>query len=348
MRIGIDITQIIYGTGVSHYTRELVGRLLQMDGGDTYVLFGGSLRRQAELRKYTEKVFPISPTFADLLWNRFHIFSIEKFIGKVDVFHSSDWSQPPTSAFKVTTVHDLAAIKFPDETPRKVIEVHRRRLYWVLREVDRIIVPTNAVKEDLMQIGADEKKIRVIYEGVNEMFKKRDKESVTAVKKKFDIHEDYIMMVGVGRRKNTKNVIEAFQKTKDVRKLVIVGGKKIDSDTRGVIYTGYVSDDDLVSLYSGARALVYPSLYEGFGLPILHAFACELPVVTSNLGAMKEIAGDAAVLVNPNDISSITEGINKALIGPKGLIKKGTKRVGEFSWDKCARETLAVYKEAKT
>ncbi|HSX49217.1 MAG TPA: glycosyltransferase family 1 protein [Candidatus Saccharimonadales bacterium] len=346
MKIGIDISQIIYGTGVSHYTRELVGRLLQMDGGDQYILFGGSLRRQAELKKYTEKVFPISPTFADLIWNRFHVLGIERLIGKVDVFHSSDWSQPPSSAFKVTTVHDLAAIKFPDETPRKVIEVHRRRLYWVVREADRIIVPTNAVKEDLMQIGADEKRIRVIYEGVSEIFKKRDKESVSAVKRKFGIHEDYIMMVGVGLRKNTKNVIEAFQKTKDVRKLVIVGGKKIDSDIRGVVYTGYVSDDDLVSLYSGARALVYPSLYEGYGLPILQAFACELPVVTSNTGSMKEVAGDAAVLVNPNDVSSITEGINKALIGPKGLIKKGIKRVSDFSWDTCAKETLKVYKES--
>lgn len=348
MRIAIDISQIIYGTGVSIYTKELVTNLFKIDQKNNYVLFGGTLRRRNELKKYTQNILPLSPTLADLFWNKLHILNIEKFIGKVDVLHSSDWTQPPTKAFKITTVHDLAPLKFPSDTPRKIVDVHKRRLYWVFKEVDRIIVPTNAVMKDLLEFGADHEKIRVIYEGVNQKFKKQSKEEIEKTKKNFGIHDDYIMAVGTGLRKNTLKLIAAYQKSKKNFKLVIVGGKSTKrSNERGIIYTGFVNDETLINLYSGALALAYPSFYEGFGLPILQAFACQCPVVTSDIGAMKEVAGDAAILIDPNDVNSITGGIEKAVTNPKTLGKKGLKRIKEFSWEKCANETLAVYKEAQ-
>jgi glycosyltransferase involved in cell wall biosynthesis len=113
-----------------------------------------------------------------------------------------------------------------------------------------------------------------------------------------------------------------------------------------VRYLGPVSDEDLAALYTGAEVLVFPSLYEGFGLPILDAFACGCPVVTSNLSSMPEVAGDAAVLVDPYDVNSIADGIEKALRWRKGLIEKGSKWVKQFSWIKTAAETLKTYKEA--
>src|SRR5260221_9746647 len=125
VKVAIDITQIIYGTGASVYTRELVTNLLKIDTENQYILFGGSLRRREELRKYTKNVLLLSPTLADLVWNKLHVIGIERFIGKVDVLHSSDWTQPPTRAFKVTTVHDLSPVKFQKETPRKIVEVHK-------------------------------------------------------------------------------------------------------------------------------------------------------------------------------------------------------------------------------
>lgn len=355
MRIGIDISQIVYGTGVSIYTQEIVRNLLKVDGDDQYVLFGGSLRRKEDLvrfasslrGKYQTKFTTLSPTLADFIWNRFHILSIEKFIGSVDVFHSSDWTQPPTKAFKVSTVHDLAPIRFPKGTPKRITEVHKRRLYWVLQEVDRIIVPTKFIKDELIEIGADENKIRIIYEAAGENFRRVGFEEVDKVKRKFRIHEDYILSVGIGERKNTKRIIEAYEKSNKNYKLVIVGGGKIDSETRGVIRTGYINDSDLVSLYSGAKAMVYPSLYEGFGLPILQAMACGCPIVTSNYGAMKEVARDAAVLVDPVDVNSISKGIDKAVDSPKTLAKLGMKRVKDFSWEVAAKETSDVYKEYK-
>lgn len=346
MKIAIDISQIIYGTGVSVYTKELVTNLFKIDKADQFILFGGSLRRSSELKTYTKNVYPLSPTIADFIWNRLHILNIEKLIGPIDVIHTSDWSEPPSKAFKVTTIHDLAPIKFPNETPKKVRDVHKRKLYWVLKESDRIIVPTHAVKNDLLEIGADVNKIRVIYESVNENFTKKGAAEVEDVKKKFKIYDDYILAVGIGERKNTRRLIEAFEKSK-IKKLVIVGGRKMATQTRGIIYTGFVSDSDLISLYSGAKALVYPSLYEGFGLPILQAFACSCPVVTSNLGSMAEIAGKAAELIDPTDVNSIASGIDKAVNSPKTFGKLGLKRVAEFSWEKCARETLEVYKESK-
>lgn len=348
MKIGIDISQIVYGTGVSVYTYELVSNLLKIDRENNYVLFGGSLRRRGELAKYTTNILPLSPTIADLVWNRLHIINIEKFIGNIDVFHSSDWTQPPSCAFKVSTIHDLAPIKFPNETPKKVVDVHKRRLYWVLKECDRIIVPTNSIKKDVVELGADEGKIRVTYEGINGNYKKKSRESDEEIKRKFGIHDNFILSVGVGERKNTKRIIDAYQKLKTKNlKLILVGEKsKNYSEIRGVVPLGYVSNNDLASLYSAANALVYPSLYEGFGLPILQAFASETPVVTSNSGSMAEIAGKGAVLVDPQDVNSIAEGIDKAVNSPKTLSRLGLKRVKDFSWEKCAKETLEVYKES--
>src|SRR5258708_1706108 len=197
MRIGIDISQIIYGTGVSVYTYELVKNLLKTDKANQYVLFGGSLRRRQELRKFTQNILPLSPTLADLLWNRLHMVNVERFIGKIDVLHSSDWTQPPTEAFKVTTVHDLAPLKFQAETPKRVVEVHKRRLYWVFEEVDRIIVPTKFIRDELLEMGVDESRIRVVYESAGENFKKVDNKLVIETKRKFAIHEDYIIAVGI-------------------------------------------------------------------------------------------------------------------------------------------------------
>jgi glycosyltransferase involved in cell wall biosynthesis len=354
MRIGIDISQIVYGTGVSIYTQEIVRNLLQIDRENNYLLFGGSLRRKADLERFShsligkheEKFVSYSPTILDFVWNRFHMLNIEKMTGSLDVYHSSDWTQAPSNAFKVTTVHDLAPIKFSNETPKRIVDVHKRRLYWVLKEMDRIITPTNFIRDELVQFGADPNKIRVIYEAAGENFKKNSQAEIDEVKRRYAIRENYVLAIGTGKRKNTTKIIEAYEKSKKNFKLVIVGGGKMDLDARGIINTGFVSDNDLISLYSGASALIYPSLYEGFGLPILQAMACECPVVTSDLGSMKEVALKAAVLVDPNDTNSIAAGIDKAVANPKSLGRAGLKRAKDFSWKKAAKETLEVYKES--
>ena len=355
MKIGIDISAVLYGTGVSRYTENLIKNLLLVDKENEYVLYGGSLRRRNEFVKFASKLhgnfkskfFFFPPTLADVMWNRIHKVGIERLIGKVDVFHSSDWTQPPSKAFKVTTVHDLIPLKFPKFIHSKIVSVHKRRFEWVKKEADRVIVPSNATKEDLSVYGIPKEKIRIIPEApVHSLVKPAIMESV---KRKYKLRTKYLLAVGVSPYKNTERIIKAFDLVgggSDL-KLVVVGRPnytEID-ERRGVVFVGAGSDEDWSALHSGAEALIFPSLYEGFGLPILDAFNCKTPVVTSNISSMPEVAGDAAVLVDPYDVNSIAEGIEKILRGKKGFVDKGTRRVKEFSWEKTARETLKVYKE---
>lgn len=355
MKIGIDISQTIYETGVSWYTRHLVENLLKIDSKNEYVLFGGSLRRLSDLESFTktlkgnfkEKLYHFPPTLADILWNRLHILSIERLIGDIDVFHSSDWSQPPSKAFKITTVHDLAPLKFPELFHPQVVGAHKRRLKLVKREVDRIIVPSNTTKQDLIAIDFREEKIKVVPEAPSAIFKKQNKSLINKLKKKYGVHGDYLLAVGVGPRKNTKRIIEAFEQvhSRDL-KLIVIGRETDDFDQkRGIRFTGHVPREELPVFYSGAEALLYPSLYEGFGLPILEAMACGTPVVTSNISSMPEVVGKAAVLVDPDEVNSIVEGIKRALKDKNDLIKKGTAHIKQFSWQKTAKETLRVYEE---
>jgi glycosyltransferase involved in cell wall biosynthesis len=358
MKIGIDISQVVYGTGVSVYTKELVRALLRLDHEDEYVLFGGYLRRKRDLLSFTSsltgrfvsKLVLFPPALADLVWNRLHILNFEKFTGAVDVYHSSDWAQAPSEAFKVTTIHDLAPFKFPKLTPKGIVGTHTARFKRIAKEIDRVIVPSEATKKDLVEVGMDEEKIRVIYEAPGEVFKPQNQEIVSSLLKKLKVSGDYLLTVGVGGRKNTTKLIKAFELARAGKNLTLIlvgyGGGKY-TDNRGVRALGAVGDRDLATLYTGAQAFIYPSIYEGFGLPILQAFACGTPVVTSNISAMAEIAGSAAVLVDPHSVEAIADGIKKALAGRVGLTKKGFERVKTFSWQKAAMETLSVYKEAR-
>lgn len=356
MKIAIDVSQIVYGTGVSVYTKNLVENLIKIDRENEYVLFAGALRRRGDILKVfpQARVFPIPPTAADLIWNKLHTLPIEKLIGKVDVLHTSDWTEPPSKAFKVATIHDLAPILYPNLFPRDIIRsivgTHKMKLAWTRKESERIIVPSSATKEDLVRLGFDGGKIRVIAEAPSKIFKPISDEDVLRLKNKYQIAGKYLLAVGMDPRKNSERIIKAFDLVRAGRdlKLVFVGSQKYMEirENRNIRIAGQIPLNELPVFYSGAEALVYPSLYEGFGLPILEAFACGTPVITSNLSSMPEVAGNAAVLVDPYDVASIADGVQKALNGPKGLIEKGFERVKHFSWEKTAKETLNVYNES--
>ncbi len=351
MRIAIDVSQIVYGTGVSVYTRKLVESLLSIDRENEYTLFGGALRRRQEILESfpASRVFPIPPTVADIIWNKLHTLPIEKLIGEVDILHTSDWTEPPSKAFKVTTVHDLYPLKFPKMVHPKILEAHRGRLYWVKKESKRIIVPSLSTKNDLIGLGFREEAIRVIPEAPT--LRKASEEKIAEVKKKYQIREDYLMAIGVTPLKNTKRIIKAFHLAtpgKDL-KLIIAGrpaNLKIEPE-RNVRILGHIPQNDLEALLTGARGLIFASLYEGYGIPILDGFNCEVPVITSNIGAMPEVAGGAAELVDPNSVDSIAEGIANVVRGRKALVEKGKTWVKNFSWEKTAQMTLSVYREGQ-
>ncbi len=356
MRVIIDTSQIVYGTGVSVYTENLVRNLLVLDKKSRYVLFGGSLRQKGELtdilsefsqKNVDIKIYPFAPSMLDLMWNRLSVLPIELFCGKADVYHSSDWVQAPFGGFKVTTVHDLSPFLFPDETPKKIVAVHKRRFEKLKREVDRVIVPSLATKKDCIRFGIDESRIRVVSEAVDRDFKPKNKSEVDLIKAKYKIEGDYFLAVGTSKRKNLNKIVNAFNNYRKIAKLLVVGEKrKFDFKiTKEVVFLGRIPKQDLIGLYNGALALLYPSFYEGFGLPVLEAMACRCPVVTSKRSSLSEVGGDACVYVDPSSIESIIDGIDQILKDRDSFIKKGLKRAREFSWRKSALDTLSVYNE---
>lgn len=179
MRIGIDISQLAYeGTGVASFLKGLVESLVQQDVENEYVLFYSSMRKEfsisnfqflinASILNVQIKKFRFPPTFLDILWNRLHIFPVEWLIGPVDVFISSDWTQPPSKAKKVTILYDLIVYKYPEETAKKIVDVQKDRLKWVKKEVDKILCISQATKKDAMEIlRIPESRLEVVYPGV--------------------------------------------------------------------------------------------------------------------------------------------------------------------------------------
>lgn len=172
MRIGIDISQIAYEkTGVSEYLRNLVQTLIKSDKKNEYVLFFSSLRRKFPLSNISGgnvqiKAFKFPPSFLDLVWNKWHILSVENLIGNVDIFITSDWTEPPSRSKKATIIYDLVVYKSPLETAKKIISVQKRKLDWVKKESDIVFCISEATKKDVMEIlGIEERKLKVIYPG---------------------------------------------------------------------------------------------------------------------------------------------------------------------------------------
>ncbi len=174
MKIGIDISQLAYeNTGIANYLKNLVESLTGVDNKNQYILFYSSLRGKLPNLNIDNpnvyiKKFKIPPTILDLLWNKLHIIPIESFIGDVDIFISSDWTEPPVKkAKKATILYDLIIYKYPKETAQKIVETQKRKLKWVKKEVDKVLCISQATKKDAIEIlGIDEKRLEVISAGI--------------------------------------------------------------------------------------------------------------------------------------------------------------------------------------
>lgn len=332
IKVGFDISQIAHVGGVANYTQNLAEQLQQLKDLEM-VYFYSSLRKPYRGRLKNVKKYRLPPTLFEMLFNRWRNVSIEKFIGPVDIFHSSDWTQPPSKAKKVTTYHDIVPLKYPQWSHPKIVAVHKRRLWWVEREVDSVIAVSEATKKDLMEISnIPEEKITVIYEAPTGNFKPQPEDKIRKFKEKYNLPEKFILAIGgIGERRNLSRAKEA---AKDYN--LVIAGQTLP----------WLGIAELELLYGSAEVLLYPSLYEGFGLPILESFACGLPVITSGVSSMPEVGGDAALYVDPLKVEDIKNKLDMAM-GDKSLredlAKKGFERVKLFSWEKAARETAEVY-----
>jgi glycosyltransferase involved in cell wall biosynthesis len=308
MKVGIDISSVIYGTGVSNYTQELVDHLAPL----------------VDLKTFQFSRYPLM--VMEYIWNRLHVLNVETFTGDIDIYHSSDWTQAPARAKKVTTVHDLTPFLYPTEVDPLVVEVHTRRMKWVEKECDAVICVSQSTASDLKKLfKIPDEKIHVIYEGLPTKF---------AIKPNQKMSDKYIFAIGANQpRKNILRLEKVCQK---------LGLKLLTAGHHGNL--GYVSDQELVNYLASAQAFVYPSIYEGFGLPILEAFYHQVPVACSNTSSMPEVGGEAAVYFDPLNEEDMAKAITNAIKNKNKLVGLGNKQLTKFSWDKCAQETLAVYK----
>jgi glycosyltransferase involved in cell wall biosynthesis len=377
MNIGIDITSLIYDRGVSRYTANLV-RALAQDSELSLFLYGSSLRQEDKLKKATRQITrnarakiqtniqKLPPSLSTRFWD-YGFNPLSNIFPKLDLFHSWDWIQPPDKDLPlVSTIHDLAILKFPETAHPKILKRHQKSWKILKDRKAHIIAVSKATKKDIieeLQIPAN--RIHVIYEALPqetvEVANNLSEEKYDHIKEKLKIEKPYLLFVGTREpRKNLDRLIKAWQPLSNDYDLIIAGeegwdetggsAKKSESKSNGVIkprFLGKVSDQELVVLYSETACFVYPSLYEGFGLPILEAFSFGTPVVTSNVSAMPEVAGNAAQLINPHSIEDIRTGIEKVLNESKKeqqeRLQKMIIRLQLFSWEKVAQETKSVY-----
>lgn len=373
MKIAIDISQVVYeGSGVARYTQSLIEAVLKYDQKNAYTFFFSSLRRKLDYslsKKITEKHilkrYYLPPTFLDILWNQLHLFSIDNFIGKNDLLVTSDWTESPSKAKKITVVHDLVYLKFPETLHKKIIDVQKRKLRWVKKESKLIIADSYNTKQDLIELlKIPRDKIEVVYPPVSVISQTKGK--IIKTLKKYNLNRPFILTVGkIEPRKNIGRLISAFLKTKCRNiDLIIVGAKGWETDyyqsclhrqaivnnqqVKNIRFLGFIPDPELYSLYQSALFFVLPSIYEGFGLPVIEAMKLGCPVAASNTSSLKEIAENYAFLFNPYNEDEIAKTLIK-LIEDKELRnmfkEKGLIQGAKFSPEKFADNLLRVFKK---
>ncbi|MFH1207093.1 MAG: glycosyltransferase family 1 protein [Patescibacteria group bacterium] len=378
MKIGIDCRTILNpkggeGAGVGHYTYYLVQSLLEHDRKNSYTLFFD--RRLPDISSFTRpnvavKYFPFSQ------YNRFLPFAYSHMLitaylmkERLDVFHSPITSVPLTYPKKtVVTVHDLAIYKNPAWFPSQIFST-KLLVPRSLKSADRVIAVSESTKHDLQDMfNIPSRKMKVIYEGV-------DVKKIPLKSKKFDsvdsfkLSKKYIFFVGtLEPRKNLVTLLRAYKKLLQWGgvfpgyQLALAGAKGYKSEEvfaaikalglgRNIKYLGYVTHNQKIDLIKRAACFVFPSSYEGFGLPVLEAMALGTPVATSNISSLPEVAGKAALLFDPEKEQTIANALRKILSDNKlrtRLSQAGMARAGQFSWERCARETVKVYESLRS
>lgn len=369
MHVGIDFTSVIYGRGVSRYTHNLARSLAKQPEIDL-TLFGYSLRQKDVLEQHAKKILSAKTKFLHLptsavekLW-QFGLKPVSSYISNLDVFHSWDWLQPPDKTIPVvSTIHDLAIIKFPKTAHPKILKAHETSWKKLKEHRSHIIAVSQATKNDIVKLlGYPAYMVHVVHEAVPEEFI-HSADSVTEeqeafIKQKLTLNRPYIFFVGTREpRKNLLRLIEAWQPLATEYDLLIAGDSGWDnSDSAAHTYKcqprflGRITDKALSVLYANAEVFAFPSLYEGFGLPILESFHHGTPVVTSNNSGMLEVAGNAAELIDPESVESISAGLEKILNETSEAQKKRLQRMiirqQMFNWETTAKETIDVYKQA--
>ena len=371
MRIGID-TRLINESGIGRYIKNLLIELQKIDSKNEYVIF---LRN----KDFDSLTFPsnFKKVEADFAW--YGIAEQVKFppliySQKIDLMHFPHFNIPIFYHGKfIVTIHDLIhkhhSMSHATTHGPMVFAIKKmgytKAFQTALEKSQKILVPSQFVKDQIIKEWKTKtEKITVTPEGVEENLLKVasniSKEEIQKVLKKYYVTKPFLFYAGNAHpHKNIDRLITSFfdlQKKYAGLQLVLSGRenffwkkilKKIQDDKlKNIIHTGFIPDEELIAFYSSAKAYIFPSLEEGFGIPILEAMAAGAPVISSNAGSLKEVGGDAALYFNPNNVADMTEKISMVLSDQKlrnELIEKGYKRYRQFSWKKMVEQTLKIY-----
>jgi len=365
MRVAID-TRKIHDFGIGTYIRNLLRQLARIDRDTEYVLLchEPDLGIAAQLGPNFRTVREPSPNYS--LREQIRVPWVLR-RERPDVYHAPHYVLPAgVHCRSVVTIHDCIHLMFPQYLPNRAAFVYARASMWAAaHRSDRILTVSAASKRDILQLfNVSPEKVVVVYNAIDEHFSTEPSaEHVARVRERYQLDHKFVLYVGnIKPHKNLVRLIEAFSRLRqdhDDLKLLIIGDEisKLPALRRAVHshklhkhvrFLGYLKDDTLTVLYRLASVFVFPSLYEGFGLPPLEAMASGTPVVTSNLSSLPEVTGDAAVLVDPYDVDSIVSGVRSVLDDPalaEDLRRKGFKRSREFSWERSVEQTLRVYRD---
>jgi glycosyltransferase involved in cell wall biosynthesis len=369
MRIGIDATALpARRLGAANYTICLTSELLKASSADQFVIFTKPAQAGLFGAAPNATIVPVRlPTRTyRLAWEQLALPRLARRY-RLDLLHSPHYTVPlALECPSVVTIHDMTFFLFP-----RSHQLYRRLFFRAMipraaRRANAIITPSVSTRTDLLRLlGVAENRVRVVLHGVTPDFRPiLDCSASRELLARYGIQTPYLLYVGnLEPRKNLPRLLRAFGELlqEEISAwLVLVGtrgwmntpiGETVRTLRLGerVRFTGYVEQEDLPTLYSRAAGFVYPSLYEGFGFPVLEAMACGVPVVTSNTSSMAEIAGEAALLVDPFDASALAQALGKVLRDPRlagDLGRRGLARAREFTWSRTATGTLEVYREA--
>jgi glycosyltransferase involved in cell wall biosynthesis len=373
-RIGFDITAAMsQGAGIGRYTRELIRSLVKHDSRYEYRLI--TARTAAKIsnddpilgaENATLRTLWLNDRWLYRLWHRFHVpLRAEWLTGKIDLYHSPDYVLPPLSNAlpAVLTVHDLSFIHYPEAFTQSLLRFLNNAVPRSISRATHVLADSASTKEDLQRVwNIPEAKISVVYSGVSPHFHPvTGKNILRDTLQKYNLGEKpYVLSVGTLQpRKNYEMLIRAFRlvSEKVSHNLVIVGGKgwmyeqiqdeiKQQNLSNRVRLLGYADDSDLPALYSGAALFVFPSLYEGFGLPLLEAMACGVPVISSDASSLPEVTGKASIMLSPDDQAGWSGEMIDILEDPDRrtkMVAAGFLQARHFSWKESARTVTEIY-----
>ncbi|MDP1710448.1 MAG: glycosyltransferase family 1 protein [candidate division WWE3 bacterium] len=371
MRIGVDAQVLLErSAGTTYYAGGLLREVLKQDRKNHYDLFLWRLfpkkladvfGRERNFSYCYQRFFPYKVFYKLHKWGI--DVPLEFFFGRHDLYFFPNFVVYPHRAGKsVVVVYDLSFEKVPQFVDRRNVEFLKKFVPASVRKCDHVVAISEATKRDVIETyGVSPEKITVIYPGVDPaQFNPRSAAEVAEVKKKYGIKKPYLLYLGtLELRKNIPAILEAYADLKRRREFnLVLAGKtgwlseeifgtvkklKLEED---VIFTGYVPADERPKLLSGAEVFVYPSFFEGFGMPVVEAQACGTPVIASNSTSLPEAVGEAGILVPPDDTAALGSAFEKVLFVPalqKDLAKRGLNHARQFGWERSGRDLLKIF-----